>query len=547
MILVLATITELDDTRLGYNHRARKHRLYERQVFPEKPARLPVNAQDHEPLWTGWSAVRDRSYEPKESLLRPLPTKTRFKGPGGRSTNYVGNEQNPLEWPEFTFRSLTLEERFRVPAVDDVIEKHLGKYNPKATDGSWLNPLSVVKNTGSREEILHFEHVLSIEDYQKELRDLKDIDLSNRFDAYHTRQVGPLCGVFLHPLFHAELRALNITSYILRNVYVSPRTRLNQLTVVFEVSGLFKPKDFTIHLPDRPFLRGKQYVLQGGHNTREVRRVTIRDNSGVSSDLRHLCEEMCNIQLTYSSHLILQHGYYDLLYPPLGVFTMYTSNFMIVSNFTYYPSCPAAYFWAGRGRNPSHGFKIPVAKLGLNPLRTYRNEDVYVGLPNAYTWYDVNYVAVFCPAHGQTGSNKSEHLMLSEGVLHSTVKSLLYCGVLSVDLSQCHISCGPAFMQYDVLLKNCVSVTEDFDEVTKSIGVATSCVSQTIHLITTLKVMLKDSSTGQDQGVKAMKAKLLSEMSARFDKLQHYDLYVIAAFLDPRYEEKFLGPHVDLR
>lgn len=95
----------------------------------------------------------------------------------------------------------------------------------------------------------------------------------------------------------------------------------------------------------------------------------------------------------------------------------------------------------------------------------------------------------------------------------------------------------------DVLLNNCVAVLKPFDEVTKSVSADSSCDSEIIPLVTTLKVMLKDRSTVQDHGVKAMNAKLLSEMTARFDKLQNNDMYVIATFLDPRYKGNFLEPH----
>ena len=53
----------------------------------------------------------------------------------------------------------------------------------------------------------------------------------------------------------------------------------------------------------------------------------------------------------------------------------------------------------------------------------------------------------------------------------------------------------------DELLKKCVSLLKPFDDVTKNISAASSCVSETIPLVSTLKVMLS-STTEDDQGVK---------------------------------------------
>lgn len=95
----------------------------------------------------------------------------------------------------------------------------------------------------------------------------------------------------------------------------------------------------------------------------------------------------------------------------------------------------------------------------------------------------------------------------------------------------------------DDLLNNCVSALKPFDEVTRSISSESSCVSEIIPLVATLKVVLRDDSLQKSQGVNAMKAKLLLELSSRFDKLQYNDLYVIATLLDSRYKSKFLEQH----
>ena len=95
----------------------------------------------------------------------------------------------------------------------------------------------------------------------------------------------------------------------------------------------------------------------------------------------------------------------------------------------------------------------------------------------------------------------------------------------------------------DDLLKKCVSLLKPFDDVTKDISAESSCVSETIPFVSTLKVMLS-STTEDDQGVKSMKASLLAELKSRFDRLQYNELYAISIILDPRYKGKFLEQHV---
>lgn len=91
------------------------------------------------------------------------------------------------------------------------------------------------------------------------------------------------------------------------------------------------------------------------------------------------------------------------------------------------------------------------------------------------------------------------------------------------------------------ILNNCIACLKPFDEVTKTISSADSCLSDVIPLVATMKAVLRNVTN--IQGVAAMRETLMSEINHRFDSLQKNDAYVAATFLDPRYKSKFLEPH----
>lgn len=91
------------------------------------------------------------------------------------------------------------------------------------------------------------------------------------------------------------------------------------------------------------------------------------------------------------------------------------------------------------------------------------------------------------------------------------------------------------------ILNKCIACLKPFDEVTKTISSADSCMSDVIPLVATMKAVLKNITNVE--GVAAMRETLLCEINNRFDYLQKHDGYVAATFLDPRYKIKFLEPH----
>ena len=87
------------------------------------------------------------------------------------------------------------------------------------------------------------------------------------------------------------------------------------------------------------------------------------------------------------------------------------------------------------------------------------------------------------------------------------------------------------------LMSKVVTVLRGFKEATEMLFSSQASISQIIPVVTIINESLKRS--GEDQGVKSLKAKLQASLQKRFSHKEFDAKYAIATLLDPRYKKNF--------
>lgn len=90
-------------------------------------------------------------------------------------------------------------------------------------------------------------------------------------------------------------------------------------------------------------------------------------------------------------------------------------------------------------------------------------------------------------------------------------------------------------------LEKCVAILKPFEEITKELSNATATIASVIPLIYTLKNTLEAEKIKEDtsENFKLMVAKMIHNISGRFQDIENNKIYTIATYLDPRYKLKF--------
>ncbi|KAF2354595.1 DM13 domain [Trinorchestia longiramus] len=407
----------------------------------------PLPPGEEEPVADSSATYRDQ----RQSVVRPRGTwdPALHSGPQGSrrsedGRNFAQTEDRELRAArhlkplamEFvkehrpTSRHLDLEQRFRVATIDDVVDKHFGEYDPDTPTGSWIDPLSVgeLPARGKKTSIFAEENLAlltelgsgilaqdldelsqslplevsepenpNVRNYNAPLRlsfkeygQIISSDPANPHDALHMRQVGSLCGVFESPLFNGELRALNESAFLLRNLFINSIIRYDELKIVFKGPDLVIPFNLKMKPSDKLFIHKKVMVLDTNRILANLEEVTIEDN------LKQLSVSL-NISGCLRPSSVWGSKFEGTKKKvSSGPVVLHTANLMVIKDFTYPGTCSAAYFWAGSGKNPENGFKIPTIDGSLSPLRVYQNEDVLLKLPDSATFYDLDYIGIFC-------------------------------------------------------------------------------------------------------------------------------------------------------
>ncbi|XP_014666234.1 PREDICTED: protein Skeletor, isoforms B/C-like isoform X2 [Priapulus caudatus] len=79
-----------------------------------------------------------------------------------------------------------------------------------------------------------------------------------------------------------------------------------------------------------------------------------------------------------------------------GPITLLTDRTVEIQDFSYDGSAPDTFFYVGKGTPSSRGTKIPDENGSLEPLRRYRRKTLTLTLPEGMSWYDVDYLSVYC-------------------------------------------------------------------------------------------------------------------------------------------------------
>ncbi|XP_018021697.1 uncharacterized protein LOC108677902 isoform X2 [Hyalella azteca] len=244
--------------------------------------------------------------------------------------------------------------------------------------------------------------LLSIEDYQKELaaqnvelppmhrQHLVSADLTSPSDSLHMRQAGPLCGVFLTPLFNAEVRAVNVSTYLIRNMYMNSRIRSTHLRFTFHSLDGVGIYNFTLDPSDRLELHDHRFFVDMPGHLSRTRKISVADNLGYFNTEIDVSQCVVPRALTLGPFISNQN-----LIQSRNVL-LRTSNVMTIEGFTYTGTASSVYFWAGVGRDIEDGVRIPSETGNLDPISNYINKDITLKLPHALTFYDIDYVAVIC-------------------------------------------------------------------------------------------------------------------------------------------------------
>jgi len=76
------------------------------------------------------------------------------------------------------------------------------------------------------------------------------------------------------------------------------------------------------------------------------------------------------------------------------------SRTILIKNLKYDGAGPDAYFWVGKGQQPSpSGRKIPDERGSLDVIRGYAGEDIELILPKGMTFKDIDYLGIWCVAY----------------------------------------------------------------------------------------------------------------------------------------------------
>ena len=89
------------------------------------------------------------------------------------------------------------------------------------------------------------------------------------------------------------------------------------------------------------------------------------------------------------------------------------------------------------------------------------------------------------------------------------------------------------------LMEKVVKVLGPFKEATLKLSSASSCISQSIPIITSLLHTLKPSNMITDFGVKDLKRRLRDNLNRRLEFLETSEIHSLATLLDPRYRNCF--------
>ena len=89
------------------------------------------------------------------------------------------------------------------------------------------------------------------------------------------------------------------------------------------------------------------------------------------------------------------------------------------------------------------------------------------------------------------------------------------------------------------LMEKVVKVLGPFKEATLKLSSASSCISQSIPIITSLLHTLKPSDMITDLGVKDLKKRLRDNLNRRLEFLESSEIHNLATLLDPRYRNCF--------
>lgn len=89
------------------------------------------------------------------------------------------------------------------------------------------------------------------------------------------------------------------------------------------------------------------------------------------------------------------------------------------------------------------------------------------------------------------------------------------------------------------LMEKVVKVLGPFKEATLKLSAASSCISQSIPIITSILHTLKPSNVITDFGVKDLKRRLRENLNRRLDFLERSEIHSLATLLDPRYKNCF--------
>ncbi|XP_014613047.1 PREDICTED: protein Skeletor, isoforms B/C [Polistes canadensis] len=85
-----------------------------------------------------------------------------------------------------------------------------------------------------------------------------------------------------------------------------------------------------------------------------------------------------------------------------GNISILDSKTIYIPNLHYDGAGPDAYFWVGNGMEPHIlGIKVPNEIGSLEPLRGYQGEDIEIVLPDNFTVYDIDWLAVWCVQYKQ--------------------------------------------------------------------------------------------------------------------------------------------------
>lgn len=199
-------------------------------------------------------------------------------------------------------------------------------------------------------------------------------------------------------LFNAYLKVLNESAYVLKNVWINPQLRYDQLKVIFKGPKIVVPLNFILKHSDK-FSGYMNFVIDTKQALANLDEVTVEDNLKQFSASLNItgCRRIPQPSPKFrdskygvSSGDILRSFRHD--------------DLVVIQHFTYPGNCPAAYFWVGTGGDPV-GFKVPTLDLSprplynSEPLRAVTGEDALLKLPDSITYDDLDYIGVFCPSN----------------------------------------------------------------------------------------------------------------------------------------------------